>query len=85
MDCESFLSVYRHRGCERWDGSTTKREYTFCEQGNPNLSSFLNFSINNSCLPHSFMVDFVLSCQLKDSGVNVKASSKNDVSCLEFV
>ncbi|KAJ6982108.1 hypothetical protein NC653_025272 [Populus alba x Populus x berolinensis] len=53
LDSASFLSVYRHRGCERWDGSTTKREYTFCEQGNPNLSSFLNVSINNSCLPHS--------------------------------
>ncbi|KAL3578448.1 hypothetical protein D5086_019952 [Populus alba] len=32
LDSASFLSVYRHRGCERWDGSTTKREYTFCCQ-----------------------------------------------------
>jgi hypothetical protein len=64
----TILNMYRHRRCESWDGSTTKREYTFCEQGNPNLSSFFNFSINNSCLPHSFIVDFVLSSQLKDSG-----------------
>jgi hypothetical protein len=64
----TILNMYRHRRCESWDGSTTKREYTFCEQGNPNLSSFFNFSINNSCLSHSFIVDFVLSSQLKDSG-----------------
>jgi hypothetical protein len=50
----TILNMYRHRRCESWDGSTTKREYTFCEQGNPNLSSFFNFSINNSCLPQFY-------------------------------